>query len=193
MNLGKVGIILSLIVACCLVHIGESNGQGRNPRQERLCKQLFEAIKSGNQDRVKAALDQGADVNCLGGDVYPLPYAAHHRHLPIVKLLLSRGAKINLGYEGEDALLFAVSHGDLPMVRYLLAQGADPKLMESELNGTLLMNAARGGHLEIAKLLVQHGVDINLQTLDRETALNIAQKKGHTAIVEFLKKSGAKR
>jgi uncharacterized protein len=192
-NLGKMPILLSLLVAGSILIMGEAKAGRPDKRQEGLCSQLVAAIKFGSQDRVKKILGQGADVNCLDGDVYPLPVAAQRRDLPMVKLLLSRGAKIDLGYEGENSLLFAVSNGDLPMVQYLLTQGADPKEGDSELNGTLLMNAARGGYMEIAKLLVQHGVDVNARTLDGETALKIATQKGHNVIVDFLKKAGARR
>ncbi len=200
MNLKGIKIGFSLIIIGCSVFIGEATGQQSKlpplklQEMEMPCKQLFEAIKSGKLDRVQKALDQGNNVNCLLVDVYPLPLAAQRRDLPMMKLLLSRGAKIDLGYENENALMIAVGMNDLAITKYLLEKKANPNSNEgSDLTGTHLMLAVQKGNLEIAKLLVKYGANINCQLSDGSTAMKMAQKNGHTAIVKFLKDAGAKR
>jgi ankyrin repeat protein len=200
MNFKEIKIVFSLIALCCLAIIGEANGQQSKlpplklQEMEMPCKQLDEAIRSGNSDRVKKALDRGDDVNCLLVDVYPLPLSAQRRDLPMVRLLLSRGAKINLGYEGETALIYAIGNTDLTMVKYLLDKGADPRTNEgSDQTYSALMLAADKGNLEIVKLLTDRGADVNSHDFSGNSAMKVAKKKGHTAIVEYLKKAGAKR
>jgi len=129
----------------------------------------------------------------VDGDVYPLTAAARRRDVPIMEMLLSRGAKINLGYEGENALMLAVGLGDIKMAKYLLSKGADPNASEgSDLTGTHLMFAAEKGNLEMIKLLVEHGAKVNSKMSDGSTVITRAQKQGNTAVVEYLKKAGAK-
>jgi ankyrin repeat protein len=50
--------------------------------------------------------------------------------------------------------------------------------------------AAGEGHLEIVKLLLEHGADVNAKTA-YETALHLAAEKGHLEIVKFLLEHGA--
>jgi hypothetical protein len=48
------------------------------------------------------------------------------------------------------------------------------------------MIASQNGHIEIVKLLLDKGADINLQNSNDETALILAHKNGHTEIVTLL-------
>jgi uncharacterized protein len=90
--------------------------------------------------------------------------------------------------------MFAVGNSDLQIVKYLIERGANPKSNEgSDLSFSVLMWAAEKGNLEIVKLLVQYGADVNSRMTDGTTALKVAKQKGHTAVVEFLNKAGAKR
>ncbi len=174
MCLNKLKIILFLMAICCLVMIGEAGGQKSN----QLCKKLMEAIKSGNLELVKKTLDRGADVNCFcgGEDAFPLQMAAYRRNLPMVKFLLSRGAKINVGFEGYNALMVAVSNNDLQMVKYLLEQGADPNANEgNEITGSHIWEAIEKGNLEIVKLLLKYGANIQATREYFEERLKMAE------------------
>jgi ankyrin repeat protein len=46
--------------------------------------------------------------------------------------------------------------------------------------------------VDIARLLIEHGADVNAKTYFEESALIVAQKKGHMNIVKLLKEAGAK-
>jgi ankyrin repeat protein len=51
------------------------------------------------------------------------------------------------------------------------------------------MVAAELGHEEIVALLVEHGADVDA-TIDGETALMLARKRGHRAVVRLLEGAG---
>ena len=51
---------------------------------------------------------------------------------------------------------------------------------------TALIEAAREGHIEIAKHLIENGADINAVDVLGRTALELATKRGHTETVKLL-------
>ena len=55
-----------------------------------------------------------------------------------------------------------------------------------------LICAARSGSLDIVKLLIEKGADVNAKTGDGNTTLKIANEEENGEMIEFLKKSGAK-
>jgi ankyrin repeat protein len=57
--------------------------------------------------------------------------------------------------------------------------------------GTPLHSAAYWGHQTVAKLLLDHGVNVDVRMHDGSTALNRASAAGHTAIVKLLIDHGA--
>jgi ankyrin repeat protein len=57
---------------------------------------------------------------------------------------------------------------------------------------TALMWASRMGNLEVAKLLLEKGADINAKNLSDETALRKAHASHQLEMVNFLKSHGAK-
>lgn len=79
----------------------------------------------------------------------------------------------------NPALRLAALHGIAPSVR-LHIERQDP-LDARDLNGqTALMIAARRNHVEVCVLLLQAGVDPDLQDKDGLTALDLAEKAGAT-------------
>ncbi len=95
-------------------------------------------------------------------------------------------------YLGQD-LITAAETGNLPQVEALLQQGANPNTQHLLHRNTPLTIAATRGHLEIAKLLVRHGADINLIAGDAPTtAIESAAIAGKTETVEWLLEMGAK-
>jgi ankyrin repeat protein len=119
---------------------------------------------------IRLLLERGADPNKPTTFGTPLTQAAWHNSIEATQLLLDRGARV----EGRDRFadytpLHWAASTDAPrpqLVKLLLAKGADP-------------NAAGGDPVDAFLGVPQ-------------TPLMLAQKRGHTAIVEALQAAGAK-
>jgi hypothetical protein len=116
-----------------------------------------------------------------------------------------RGQKENLPSlpkyrTSNEALLEYAARGDAEGTGRSLDAGADPNhnpsMSPPSRSGFLgrpdtpLINAARGGHVRVVRLLLARGALPNVRTLD-ETPLHAAAKRGHTDIVSLLLEAGA--
>ncbi|VDN40517.1 unnamed protein product, partial [Dibothriocephalus latus] len=132
-----------------------------------------------------------------------------------VKLFLSSGeCDVNeIGIDGETVLACAVSKNAVPIVELLLQRGADPNPKEKKVESVPLIEAAKDGHTDVVRLLLQyvarclieHGAYINTYSTEfKESALTLASYKvllflflvapvenGHADMVNFLLENGA--
>ena len=74
------------------------------------------------------------------------------------------------------------------MASFLIKAGADVNAVDKD-GRTALMDAAWYGDLEMVKLLVEHGADIELEAENGDYAILCAEKQQHAHVVEFLKKT----
>ena len=81
------------------------------------------------------------------------------------------------------AIQWASQYGHTPIVELLLNDSRVKKTVDIE---SILWNAAAAGYLDIVKVLVKHGVDINKD--ETNSPLLIASENNHLDIVEYLKK-----
>ena len=138
---------------------------------------------------VRELLARGADPNARIGDLAFLP------GLPAITPKLS--------LSGVTPLMLAAAAADLSLTRVLLEAGADP-LLASEKNSTALMVAAGLSFkqdrmtrleykdaLEIAKLLIERGADVNVVGENGWTALHGAAYNGADEIARLLLENGA--
>ena len=116
----------------------------------------------------------------------------------------SAGASSGQFYDtsGATPFLLAAQAGDVRVMKALLAAGADP-LVGTDENSTPLMQASgiarvigeshvtEAESLEIVKLMVDLGVDVNAFDNSGSTALHGAASQGFNTVVEFLVKQGA--
>lgn len=91
----------------------------------------------------------------------------------------------------NDELLVASRTGNAPKAAELLANGAsvdarDPRSLE-----TPLINAAYGGFIEIAKVLIERGADVNARDKWLNTPLHVAAIWDIPGVVTLLLDSGA--
>jgi ankyrin repeat protein len=142
-------------------------------------------------------------------------------HLEFIKLLLDKGANVNarmkdttetrtvftnqwLDENGATAFLRASQSGDIVLMKLLLAHGADPKI-DTALHVTALQVAAGIGWvegityewspastLEAVKMLLDLGLDPNIQADTGRTALHGAAHKGRPDVVQVLVDHGAR-
>lgn len=99
----------------------------------------------------------------------------------------------------ENLLFIACELGDEERVKELIGSKdidglpiVDINKLHDGFGETLLMRAAKHGHLAIVKLLVQLGADVNKQTNLGKTALSTAvEETNRSCIIRFLIESGA--
>ena len=120
--------------------------------------------------------------------------AAMNGHLEAVILLLDRGADINAQIETNKntALTLACFQGRHEVVATLLDRRANVE-HRAKTGLTPLMEAASGGYVEVGKVLLEKGADVNAPPVpsSRDTALTIASDKGHKQFVDLVLKWGA--
>ena len=88
-------------------------------------------------------------------------------------------------------LIDAATKGDLRAVSELLAKGAVVDLKEGKYGRTALMRAVGNNHLNIVKILIEKGADVNARDHDGDTSLTIASSDGHVEVVKELLENGA--
>ena len=126
---------------------------------------LISAVENERPDVVRALLDGGADVHASCNEQWAphdeaLCEAALRGDTPTVKVLLAAGADVHAedGGGGTDyPLRNAASVGSVETIVALLAAGAD---VHTEIYGeedAALVDAARGGHTEAVKVLLNAG------------------------------------
>jgi len=154
-----------------------------------------------------------------GGD-FPVP-KPDMDGLKYIKVLLDHGAKVHARVSdntetrtiftnqwffepGTTPFIRAAQSGDLALMKLLLAHGADPKA-KNDYGDTALSAVAGIGwvegvtydhsseeSLEVAKMLLDLGVDVNSQNRDLRTPLMGAAHKGRTNMIQLLVDRGAK-
>ena len=179
------------------------------------------AAASGNHDFSMLLLESGANPDLVDESGYAaLHYAASDKDgADEVRALLAHGAHPNprstrdtrknitqgVSLKGATPLFLAASMGHIETARALVTGGADPSIKTD--NGTAPLNVATWGGdpyfrdwtdeekrnlLEVTKLLVSLGSDVNAAGEHGWTALHGAAYKGMDAVVEFLVEHGAR-
>ena len=149
-------------------------------------------------------LDRGAEVPLAAGQHAPMfnatPFflAAYAGNSEILPRLLEAGDKLDqpmvlIGTSSTTAMAGAVRSGNLAVARKLLDMGVPAG--EHEPSGiTLLDRAVLGNQVEIARLLIARGADVNLPDKIGFTPLLYAASIdfGDSAMIDLLLKSGAR-
>lgn len=155
------------------------------------------AASGGYVNIIKLLLQKGAEINSRTGSklgISPLMLAAMNGHTPAVKLLLDMGSDINAQIETNrnTALTLACFQGRHEVVSLLLDRKANVE-HRAKTGLTPLMEAASGGYIEVGRVLLDKGADVNAAPVpsSRDTALTIAADKGHQKFVELLLYRGA--
>ncbi len=120
----------------------------------------------------------------------------------IVKALLDNGANPNAKSKaGETALSIAVARTRIDMIKIILRYQPDSNAKGPTLNGsnrlesyenTVLIQAAKAGHGNIVKILLENGADVNIKNKLGEMAFIWAEKNNNKEMVETLRKAGAR-
>ncbi len=159
---------------------------------------LHLAAARGSADAVKALVEQtDADLETLVRDAEgrlepadaALNIAARHDRAEVAVALLDAGADIEIhGWEGMTPLGVAARYGSVATARVLLQRGAALVPAGEDRERAALSIAAEAGQVEMLKLLVEHGADVNRSdtSLYHATALHEAAAGGQVEAARYL-------
>ncbi|XP_015922608.1 caskin-2 isoform X2 [Parasteatoda tepidariorum] len=187
----SVPIIQLLLDAGAQVDIKDNKGM----------RPLHYASWQGKPEPVALLLQYNASVNDQAnkGET-PLHLACQHGHVLVTSLLLRYHSNILIrNKDHKSPLDLACEFGRYQVVELLLQQQANsrcrslltenPEDLADNNRTTCLHLAARNGHVDVIRLLLNAGVDINRSTL-RGTALHEAAMHGKLDVVRMLIESG---
>lgn len=150
------------------------------------------AVVQGNDEEVRSLVEQGADLEAIGGfGRTALAFAAWAGNLEITRFLAEKGALLEaLDDTGRTPLALAASYGHADVVEYLIRQGA---ILESTDNGGLtpLLWAALNGHTACVSRLLEGGCNLDATDEDGMTALKLAAVFNKLDVVKLLVENGA--
>lgn len=147
----------------------------------------------GEADAVEKLLSAGIPVDATNEVNHTaLKAAARNGQLEMMQLLIARGASVrHQNADGFTALHCAVGapaydqQFQADCVGLLLEHGAEPNTVDNE-GATALMNAAWFGAELSVKALVKAGADPSIKDQKGRTARDLAEQRGHPAIVAML-------
>ena len=173
------------------------------------------ASSLGNIEIVKRLIAEGADVNDPSSFRSPLDVAAGNGHVETVKLLLESGAQVRektlvlAAPQGGELLQLlletrasqsgatmevspemlgaAAQAGNISALKFLLA--TDPGLAVRDQRA--LVVAGFNGQLNVIRVLLEAGADVNQSDENGWTALMRASYRGHIEVMQFLIDKGA--
>lgn len=147
---------------------------------------LRAAVAAGDEAAVTQALEKGADATAFDERTRysMLGWAASLGHAGVVEQLLAAGAPPD-----AESLIVAADHGHGAVVRRLLDAGA---IGIDDATGTAaLVDAARGGHVDVVTMLIGAGVAPDGRDPRGTTALIAAAQAGRTDVARALLDAGA--
>jgi ankyrin repeat protein len=150
---------------------------------------LHLAFKSRNRETVKMLIDllisKGADLNAEdnSGSTVLDNAALGWTSREVFELLVSKGARIS-------TIHLAAYYGDLERAKTFLRNGGNVNERNTQNELTPLDYAVRGGKIEVVKLLISKGADVNAISKNMP-ALLYTVMNGKTEIAELLLDNGA--
>ncbi|MYC91492.1 MAG: hypothetical protein F4X15_08490 [Gemmatimonadetes bacterium] len=121
----------------------------------------------------------------------PVADAAERGDLEAVRALLRQGADVNTAQsDGMTALHWAASNNDIAIAKALLYAGATYRATTRIGGYTPLHLASRGGHAEVARLILEDGADPDILTSTGVTAMHFAADADAAEVIEALAAHG---
>lgn len=169
--------VISLIV--CIIGIVLRYKEAKEEKQlqkekEQRNNDLLEAVKSGDVEKVRCLIENGASINYKGvvddKKICSLQIAIEQSNNDLVSLLIEKGAKINNHYGDETPLIMAIKKKNKHIVSFLISKGADVNFHKKK---TPLDFAEDE---DIANLLLSHGAKTKSE-LEAELAAEEKRKR----------------
>lgn len=144
-------------------------------------------------DVARILIDTGANVNAMDNiSDSPFLYAGAEGRLEILRMTLAHGADLtSVNRYGGTALIPAAHHGHVETVRELLKTEIDidhvNNLGWTALLETIILGDGGPTYIEIARLLIEAGADINIADENNVTPLAHATSRNYTEIADMLR------
>ncbi|CAN0319939.1 unnamed protein product, partial [Ectocarpus fasciculatus] len=154
---------------------------------------LHEAVRGGHTAVAELLLENGASVDDDKDDYgTPLHVAAEGGSVEAARLLLLKGADVD-DEDGNHStpLSRAIGKGHISMVEALLDAGPDLTVRLTEFDLSVLDMAASCTNVEILRVLVDHGMEVNDASSSGSTALHWAAEANKARAIDVLVGAGA--
>ncbi|GLB44417.1 putative DHHC palmitoyltransferase family protein [Lyophyllum shimeji] len=138
-------------------------------------------------------LEQGADVDALGGDLVatPMQWAARNGYLYVIQLLIAHGADPTIAdSQGYNSLHLVTHSSNIMPLLYLLHQPINVDSRDAQGHTSLMWAAYQGDGLSV-ELLLKHGADPNAKDDAGLSPLHWAVVRGNRMIIRKLIENGA--
>jgi len=158
---------------------------------------LMNAVRVGSMDAVTLLLDRGSTIDVADASYQQtaLMVAIRENHPDVVKLLISRGASVNAKTRVGRApqWIFPNSVPGFGHGIGIVRGGLPPRGSRAPIPGGMspLLYAARDGRMDIARMLLEAGANINERDANDITPLIIAITNNHPDVARFLIDRGA--
>ena len=165
------------------------HGASVNVKDYKELTPLHHAVISNELEVVKELLKNGSLVDS------PCSYGCQPLHkatsFEVAKVLIEHGAKVDAEDLGKNnPIHYAVKSNSVDVVNVLIKSGASIYNENNENNTPFDLAIANGKHIEIVKVLIANGVNVN--TIKNGNApIHVAVKNSDVALTELLIKNSA--
>ena len=177
-----------------VAHFLIQRGADVNCRNNKGWTPLHEAARRGHIEVVRLLLDLDNVVQVRSRNPsIPIISASEGGHVEVSRFLTEHQADVNSADNKGRTSLHLASYGGHPdVVQLLLDHGAEVDVLNKNQRTPLdLASLSKNGILDVARLLIKHGSNVNSQDTSGWTSLHFAARSGQLDIVKLLLDSGA--
>ena len=168
-------------------------------------EELIEAIENDSIVTLKKLCKNGIDLNqpidagleygLEDPDYMPTLFFAIRKHASIefIEVLLDNGLKItDIDDDGLSAIDIAIKFKREDVINFCIDKGMDINTTSRKSGITPIVLASCFNNINMVKLLLKHGADINAQDDNGMSAKDYSKKLGQKKMTAFLDEQGAK-
>mmetsp|Transcript_17521 Transcript_17521/g.29542 ORF Transcript_17521/g.29542 Transcript_17521/m.29542 type:complete len:215 (+) Transcript_17521:1438-2082(+) len=155
------------------------NSANIEAQDEQKCTPLHLACKKGSQECVELLLRRGANIMAQDNRKWTsLHYGAYNGQPRAVNYVMKKEADFDKLYDIKNSQ---------SKTAFMISKSENVKKAFNH-----IWKACKQGDLDMVRILIREGQDMNQKTFDRENSpMHIAARHGHYLIVKFLLDNGA--